>query len=161
MCDPCISDDQYCTVPGCHYTYKAVSWPDAIGTAGGYVALVDSFFTMIIIITYLTCMGQPPAAVVSSPPLSRQLITLVCPRATSSPKNGILAHQVMDHHNCVIKWVCRHNFIAIFYFKFITILSVLNIIRIPPNFIYLILKSVPMGSVNFVHICIQHTIILK
>jgi hypothetical protein len=55
----------------CEYTYKVVSWADAIGTAGGYVALVDSFFTMIIIIIYLTCTGQPPAAVVSSPPLSR------------------------------------------------------------------------------------------
>ena len=80
MCNPCISDDQLCTLPGCHYTYKDVSWADAIGIAGGYVALVDSIFTMMIIIIYLTCTGQPPAAVVSSPPLSRQLITLVCPR---------------------------------------------------------------------------------
>jgi hypothetical protein len=70
------------TVPGCHYTYRDVSWADAIGITGGYVALVDSIFTMMIIIIYLTCTGQPPAAVVSSPPLSRQLITLVCPRVS-------------------------------------------------------------------------------
>ena len=51
----------------CEYTYKEVSWAGAIGMAGGYVALVDSFFTMIIIIIYLACTGQPPAAVVWRP----------------------------------------------------------------------------------------------
>jgi hypothetical protein len=54
----------------CEYTYKAVSWSDAIGIAGGYVALVDSFFTMIIIVIYLTCTGQPPAAVVWRPSIT-------------------------------------------------------------------------------------------
>ena len=77
----------------CDYTYKDVSWADAIGGAGGYVALVDSFFTMIIIITYLTCMGQPPAAVVSSPPLSQQRLTLnlVCPRANVDYRVAVTA----------------------------------------------------------------------
>ena len=79
------------TVPGCHYTYKDASWADAIGIAGGYVALVDSFFTMMIIIIYLTCTGQPPAAVVSSPPLSRQLITLVCPRVNVDYRVAVTA----------------------------------------------------------------------
>jgi hypothetical protein len=79
----------------CDYTYKDVSWADAIGGAGGYVALVDSFFTMIIIIIYLTCTGQPPAAVVWSPVLSltfsRHLIMLVCPRDNADYRVAVTA----------------------------------------------------------------------
>jgi hypothetical protein len=92
MCPPECAVASNCP-PECRYTYKAVSWPDAIGTAGGYVALVDSFFTMIIIIIYLTCTGQPPAAVVSSPPLSQQRLTLnlVCPRANVDYRVAVTA----------------------------------------------------------------------
>jgi hypothetical protein len=58
----------------CDFTYKDVSWADAIGTAGGYVSLADFFFTMLVIIVYLICTGQPPKAVVNGPSMLAQTL---------------------------------------------------------------------------------------